>query len=1081
MQTAAELEIGDSSTTSPQSAGQYSGQIIRGIVNVQALSSEESISGEVLRESTQELSESSVQQTTQTSTQETTHISLQQTSETSTVQAFAGLEIEELGTTFTDPAVEYGGQQITRESIDVTHTSGGKSMSGETVPQSTRDLSESSTQKISHTSTQQTTQTSTQQIVQEIQVFVGEEMHGMCEFVGEETAAGVIGQTAIPAAQESTSSSLECVHTATESTDMYESSSKEVVQTSAQQSPAATEMTVQLAVTGSEPYGRKQSLDMLSSSVQNITGATTQEIVQGTMVESVGFQNTGVDTMFTSSGTTGLDIQFGKILYHSTQEIRQLLTTQTLAATDIRDLSATITEFAGQYGGENIDPTILPGGHSIREFVTGKVVRSQEHDQSLTQQTTHTSALQTTQTSTQQTVQASAELEIGKSTNRVTSTESAVTYGGQVGADSEVLRVTTLPGGESERLQGPITDETVRKSTEEIRQSSTQLTTQTGDLIDGGVITLRESNVEDYVPGPRRDSEVGMRLFVEGREHGFSDSEGDQVSSTVIRQTVAEAAQENASSPLERIQTATELADMYGSSWREIAQTSIQRTSTALETAVQHAVTKSERYGREQSLDMVSSSVKNISTSTMQETAQGATVESASIENKNVDATLGSSGATGFNVHFSDLKSEDSSATFAAPTGQYGTQVAEETIDLPTIHGAESMIVRESMQKLNKSLTRQTTHASAQHTTETSIQHTAKGTVAIFEQYGGEKSSDIVSSPVMDVLSSLKHHAAQRMTVEAVVTEHNTVDATFDSSGTSGLNIQSEDITAPIPVENSNLDITSSSNEGTFVYSVTSEQEGGVRTAKNLGFSPENNRVEANNTPAAKNIEQDCKHFSSMIHNIFPDYTFPVSTDQSQEITDSAAGLVTHVGENQSLSSVHSDNSDVVTRSGSATAVRRVDTSVSADQIQEAVTEQVVKNTSHTLILPAGERVEEFIADQIFRELAEVFPSSPQGVSKTSTELKIENSSERVVSNQSSEQNEEQVPRHVLDATILPEEEGTPKPVTSIAWESAQELSQSSTQESARTSVGLTVENSSGMVISKVRESGSNKMVRAFI
>ena len=256
-----------------------------------------------------------------------------------------------------------------------------------------------------------------------------------------------------------------------------------------------------------------------------------------------------------------------------------------------------------------------------------------------------------------------------------------------MGADSEVLFVATLPGGENEHVQGSITDEIVRKSTEETGQSSMQLTTQPGDLINGDAITLRETNVEEDVTGPRRDGEAGMWLFVEGKEHGLFDSEGEQVSLTVIGQTVTEAAQENASSSPERIQNATELADMYGSSWREIIQTSIQQTSTALETAVQRAVTESDQYGREQSLDMASSSAKSIPSSTMQETPQEATVEAARIENKNVDATLSSSGATGFNVHFRELKFEDSNATFATTTGQYGSKVTEETIDTPTIPG----------------------------------------------------------------------------------------------------------------------------------------------------------------------------------------------------------------------------------------------------------------------------------------------------------------------------------------------------------------------------------------------------------
>ena len=166
----------------------------------------------------------------------------------------------------------------------------------------------------------------------------------------------------------------------------------------------------------------------------------------------------------------------------------------------------------------------------------------------------------------------------------------------------------------------------------------------------------------------------------------------------------------------------------------------------------------------------------------------------------------------------------------------------------------------------------------------------------------------------------------------------------------------------------------------------------------------------------------------------------------------------------------------------SATAVPGVDTSVSADQIQEAATNQVEGHVSGVMRLPAaGERIRRSIASQIFRKTAGVFQSSNQGITETSAGLGIESSSDRVISSESFNHNGEQVARQVLDTAIFPGGESTPKPVTSIAWESTQEHNQSSTQRSVHTSAELTVESSNNWMTSKrVRESGGSEMVGDF-
>ena len=315
MPTAVELEIGDSSATFTEFAGQYGGGITQEIVDVPILSGIESISGEVVRGSTQKLSESSMQhttqtlaqQTTQTSTQQITQTLTQQATETSTKQAVRDsteLEIGESSITFTDSAGEYYGQQIRQETIDATSLPGGKSALSEIERESTQYFGESSTQ--------QTTQTSKQATGEVIRVSVGEAVHGMRESVGAETTSKVIVQTATTAAQERISSSLESMKTAAESMEVCDSSSKESVQMSTPQTSTTVEMISQLAVIESEQHAYQQSLNIVSS-VQHVSSAKTQDADQGTTVEAVSIGNKDVEATFRSSGASGFDVESGDI------------------------------------------------------------------------------------------------------------------------------------------------------------------------------------------------------------------------------------------------------------------------------------------------------------------------------------------------------------------------------------------------------------------------------------------------------------------------------------------------------------------------------------------------------------------------------------------------------------------------------------------------------------------------------------------------------------------------------------------------------------------------------------------------
>lgn len=151
----------------------------------------------------------------------------------------------------------------------------------------------------------------------------------------------------------------------------------------------------------------------------------------------------------------------------------------------------------------------------------------------------------------------------------------------------------------------------------------------------------------------------------------------------------------------------------------------------------------------------------------------------------------------------------------------------------------------------------------------------------------------------------------------------------------------------------------------------------------------------------------------------------------------------------------------------------RIDTSVSADHIQQAGTEKTTEDTPHTTTLPAGENIRESMTDQIGWESTRKFEF------QSSTGL---NSSHHVISIESSVQHGEELTKHVLDATILPGGESAPKPVSSVAWESTHEVGRASTQEIVYTPAELTLENSNNWAASEsVRESSESKMVRKSI
>ena len=180
------------------------------------------------------------------------------------------------------------------------------------VQESTQELNELSTQQTTQTSAQQATEISTQQTVL---VSGGEQTRDIRGLEEGEISSRVVGQT-VTGVQENMTLSLECVQTLTETTEVYNSSSREGAQTSTQETSTALER----ATTKSEQHGFQESLNVVSSSVHDVLSATTQETAQGTTVEAGSIENKQIGATLSSSEATELN-QSGEIMHDLAKEI----------------------------------------------------------------------------------------------------------------------------------------------------------------------------------------------------------------------------------------------------------------------------------------------------------------------------------------------------------------------------------------------------------------------------------------------------------------------------------------------------------------------------------------------------------------------------------------------------------------------------------------------------------------------------------------------------------------------------------------------------------------------------------------
>ena len=313
----------------------------------------------------------------------------------------------------------------------------------------------------------------------------------------------------------------------------------------------------------------------------------------------------------------------GMTVQDSTKESSGLstqVTSQTSVASEIVKGRPTVREIIGQHDGLSV-------GGAIEEL-SGST--TQQTIETSTESVTQTSTQQTAQASAGQTVQAFTELDIQESTNCVQEITESLTEKTAQTLPQQTSQILTLAG------------KVVRQSefTKEIGQSPIILTAQVEGLTNYAFATLGGATVGECIRGS------GIRLSVGEEGHLVSKSEGEEDSTTVDEQAVAATIQRTATLSFEAVQASTESA--------AYVQSSTQETSTALATTGQVAVTESEQYRREQSVDIVPSSAHNISNLAIQETVQGMTVEVVADESKSIEA---SSVATGVNIQSSEFTS----------------------------------------------------------------------------------------------------------------------------------------------------------------------------------------------------------------------------------------------------------------------------------------------------------------------------------------------------------------------------------------------------------------------------------------
>ncbi|KAF8522862.1 hypothetical protein JB92DRAFT_2886520 [Gautieria morchelliformis] len=628
-QSSSELDVATSTnrvTLAETSSGQYGGQVAGEVVGVTVLAGgkhvRESQTGEIVRESTQEIAESSTLQSTQAS-------------------AELGITTSSHSERVAESSGQYGGQ-VAEAVLDVKIAPGRRDMRGVVFGEISREAVtgeiereygtgqsvQGSTQEI-QTSTTQTTQASAAREVVGVTVLPGR--GNIREFnTGEVALQSMQGITGSSILQTTTRASAEVdVATSANRVTFAESSSQYGEQ-------GAREVVGVTVLPGRGDIRESNIGEMVLQSTQGITESSTlQTTTQASAEVDVATSTNRVTFAESSSqygeqgarevvGVTVLpgrgnirESVIGETMQQSTQGITESstlqTTTQASAEVDVATSTNRVTfaESSGQYeeqgAREVVGVTVLPGRRNIRESNIGEMVLQSR------QGITESSTLQTT-------TQASAEVDVATSANRGTFAQPSSQYGAEV-SEGEVLDVTVLTG--TENIRESVKGEIVREATEEITQSSSLETTQMSSELDisqqtiqsGGLITNTALSVGggavDYIRGSGRDGN-GVRVSVVEQER----------------------------------RTATAPTFEYGSSSREIEQSTTQETSTAGETTAV-IVTEAEQFVEQPWGTVVSLVGERASGSRMQGFTEGTTIEAATLETTNIDAELSSADASG--------------------------------------------------------------------------------------------------------------------------------------------------------------------------------------------------------------------------------------------------------------------------------------------------------------------------------------------------------------------------------------------------------------------------------------------------
>ena len=524
---------------------------------------------------------------------ETAFISSESTRQSLEASAGAGLSIENAGgrVSFAESVGQYAGEYGGRVGGGVTDVTivAGREIARETgMEEESRREVKKSTQMTTETSAREVAQTSTREIIQTSAQEI------------TQTSAQEISQS-LTVAQQTGQASLDPVtvthsnaHSAAESLGNYRG-----------QVERGRGETVEVTIlAGTEGFEARETTT--SGVVRGSTRDIVQSSAQVTAIDSVRNHRGQVERVEEETveatiltGTKDVETRetiTGGVVQESTRDIVSSahVTTIEVSADERSGNHVTFAEVEGRGGGS-------------------RLLTRENTELGMVQQSATESSMQLTTESSTQSLQASAGLDV------------------EISATGAV-NDTILLAGQSGTRESATSEAVLQGSTQGISQSSTQVTTQTagGGLITETVTRVDESIVPGYICG-LAESGAGVQVSVAEQTRGVRELEGEVYSSGAIGKLVKEAMQGRISSSEGVVQTSTG-----------------QVGTTGVGTSTLIAVVDSERYGREQAGDVVSSSVENAASAAMRtsEVVGGTIVDAVAIANERFDAAFGSSEVT---------------------------------------------------------------------------------------------------------------------------------------------------------------------------------------------------------------------------------------------------------------------------------------------------------------------------------------------------------------------------------------------------------------------------------------------------